>query len=94
MEQHADLPEDERKNMQRELGGFKYFYNDSEDSIPLCASLVIVPETAFRYDYNFRLRRSRLEADDEPLQTEFEEAPELIATKRDLGEFIEEAPIS
>ena len=89
MEQHADLPEDERENIRRELGGFKSFWNDTEDSIPLCASLVIVPEMAFS-DYNFRLRRTKLEADDEPAnRSEYQEAPELIASLQGFDEIID-----
>ena len=89
MEQNADLPEDERENIRRELGGFKSFWNDTEDSIPLCASLVIVPEMAFS-DYNFRLRRKTLEADDEPAnRSEYQEAPELIASLLGFDEIID-----
>ena len=54
---------------------------------------MIVPEIAFRNDFNFRLRRTNLEADDEPRsRSEFEEAPELIASLQGLENSIVASP--
>ena len=30
MEQHQDLPEEERKEIRQQLGGFRLFYNDDD----------------------------------------------------------------
>ena len=79
MEQHKHLTEDEKEKMRSQLGGFRTFYTATEDSHPLCASLVDVPQMFFN-DYNFKLGRSKLESDDEPRLTEFSENPVLIAS--------------
>lgn len=73
--------------MRAHLGEFRSFYNNSEDSHSLFASLIIVPDLAFG-DYNFRLYRSRLTYDDEPRRTEVEYAPELIASLDSLDGLI------
>ena len=40
-------------------------------------------------NYNFRLRRSVMEADDEPLTESYHESPTLIASHKDLGELLD-----
>ena len=60
---------------------FKSFYNDTEDSHSLAANLVL-ERPGFEYgNYNFRLRRTLNDDDDQSLRgSEFEERPELIAS--------------
>ena len=52
MEQHRDRPEEEKEQIRRQHGEFRSFYNDSEDSHSLFASLVIVDDLAYNtYDF-------------------------------------------
>ena len=79
MEQHQDLPEDERQEMRQQLGEFRSFYNNnSEDCLPLFASLVIVPEVV-QYGFEFKFPKKGLETNDERC-TEVEEVPMLLTS--------------
>ena len=86
MEQHQDLPEDEKEEMRTQVEGFRTFYNDTEDSHTLCASLIDIPHMFFN-DYNFKLHRSKLEDDDEPRFTEISGRPALIASLDGLDDY-------
>ena len=44
IEHHADLPSKERAKMRRTLAELRSFLISTDDSIPLCSSLVIVPD--------------------------------------------------
>ena len=80
LEQNAHLPEEELYEIRGQLVEFKSFFYDTESSQSLIANLVEErPGIEFGY-YNFRLRRSMLEADDEPLAEEYYERPSLIAS--------------
>ena len=86
LEQNAHLPEEELNDIRSQLGEFKSYYYETESSQSLIANLV-KERPGFEYgNYNFRLRRSRLEVDDEPRYSEVEEAPSLIASLISLGE--------
>ena len=88
METHKNLKEDEKEDMRQQLREFKAFYNTSEDSIPLCASLVIVPVNAFNEYSFFTLRRQSFETNDESKKSEFEEDPEMIASIQSLKDLM------
>ena len=71
LETNADLPEEELEDIREQLARFKSFYNDTSSSQSLISNLVEErPDFEFN-DYNFRLHRSVLTADDEPRQTEY-----------------------
>ena len=87
MEQNAHLPEEEQEEMRRDLARFKSFFYETESNHSFLANMVEQrPGIEFGFT-NFRLRRSILEADDEPRQEEYEEAPELIASQRRLDDY-------
>ena len=66
LEQNAHLPEEELKDIRGQLDDFKSYFYDTESSQSLIANLV-EERPGFEFNnYNFRLRRTVLEADDEP----------------------------
>ena len=80
LEQNADLPEDELAEIRVQLTDFKSFYYDTESSQSLIANLV-EERPGFEYgNYNFKLRRSVFEANDEPHAESFYQRPSLIGS--------------
>ncbi len=80
MEQNSHLPEEELDDIRRQLTDFKSYFYETESSQSLIANLV-EGRPGFEFNnYNFRLRRSVLEADDEPIAESFVERPSFIAS--------------
>ena len=89
LEQNSDLPEAKLDEIRRQLGDFKSYFNEIEASQSMIANMV-EERPGFEFgNYNFRIRRSVLEADDEPRLTEFEESPSLIDSLSDFGELLD-----
>ena len=86
LEQNAHLPEEELNDIRGQLVEFKSFFYDTESSQSLIANLVEERPGIEFGNYNFRLHRSMLEADDEPLAEEYYERPSLIASVQGLDE--------
>ena len=80
LEQNAHLPEEELSDIRDQLNDFKSYYYEIESSESLIANLV-EERPGFEFgNYNFRLRRSVLEDDDEPREEENENRLFLIAS--------------
>ena len=82
LEQNAGLPEEEIEDIRQQLARFKSFINFTQSSQLMIANLV-EKRRGFEYNsYNFRLRRSVLEADDGPCEEEYYEVLSLIASSK------------
>ena len=80
MEQHEALPKDKRREIRKQLREFRFFYNkNSEDSLSLFASLVIIPEVV-QYGIDFKFPKKVLEVNEEPSQQEVNEVPVLLTS--------------
>ena len=86
LEQNAHLTEDELNDIRGQLADFKSYFYDTESSRSLIANM-IEERPGFEFNnYNFRLRRTVLEADDEPREEENYDAPLLIASLKGMDE--------
>ena len=74
LEQNADLPKAELEDICEQLARFKSFYNETSSSQSIIANLVEYRPGFEFNDYNFKLRRTDLEADDEPREEEYQES--------------------
>lgn len=80
--QHSEeMTEDERAEIERQLGGFRSFIDKSEHNMSLFASLVIVNDLAYTDYTNIRVRRfSTIDPEADPSRSTFSQAPEMIAS--------------
>ena len=69
LEQNANLPEEELDVIRVQLVDFKSYFYEMESSQPLIANMVSEGPGFEFSNYNFGLRRTVLEADDEPRST-------------------------